>query len=286
MKTYRDIVGDGGSNVVAQVEALEGAIARALSGVRHRLAVGSGKGGVGKSTLTAALGRALRRQGKAVAILDADFNGPCQARLAGLDAAPWIPDESGLALPRSAEGIGIASLGSLLPEARPMEMASVAVGGEHTWRATREFALLAQLLAGVDWGELDVLLFDLPPGAERTRQFAQFLGEGTAFVLVTLPSDLAQSVVARSISALSGSSHRLLGYVENMAGYYCVDCGEVKPLFPRPEAELAIPRLGSIPFDPALATLGSEDAGADDRETHRAIDAVARRILEDLESPP
>ena len=103
MKTYRDIVGDGGSNLVGQIEAQQAAVAEALAGVRHRLAVGSGKGGVGKSTVTAALARALRRQGKAVAILDADFNGPCQARLAGLDAAPWIPGESGLALPRSAE---------------------------------------------------------------------------------------------------------------------------------------------------------------------------------------
>ena len=287
MKTYHDIVGDGGSNVVAQVEASQGAIGEALSGVRHRLAVGSGKGGVGKSTLTLALARALRRQDRAVAILDADFNGPCQARLAGLGAAPWIPADGGLALPRSREGIGVASFGSLLPEAAPMEMASVAEGEEQTWRATREFALLGQLLASVDWGTLDVLLFDLPPGAERTRQYAQFLGEGTAFVLVTIPSDLSRSVVARSISALAGGGHRLLGYVENMAGYCCRDCGEVKPLFPLPDADLDIPRLGAVPFDPALAAVGGDGDSPPDqtRDTTRALDAVARRILDDLESP-
>ncbi len=292
MKTYHDIVGDGGSNVVAQVQAQQRATSEALSGVRHRLAVGSGKGGVGKSTVTAALARALRRVGRSVAILDADFNGPCQAKLAGLNAAPWIPGEGGLVLPRDARGIGVASFGSLLPEARPMELESVAVGEEQTWRATREFALLGQLLASVDWGELDVLLFDLPPGAERTRQYAQFLGEGTAFVLVSIPSDLSRSVVARSISALDGGATSLLGYVENMAGYYCRDCGEVKPLFPAAAdaaaGELPIPCLGRVPFDPALAALGGEPSTgpADESPTDPAIDRTARRILEALETTP
>ena len=287
MKTYHDIVGDGGSNVVAQVEAQQRAIGEALAGVRHRLAVGSGKGGVGKSTVTFALARALSREGQRVAILDADFNGPCQARLAGLDAAPWIPGEGGLELPRNAEGIGVASFGSLLPEARPVELESVAEGEEQTWRATREFALLGQLMASVDWGALDVLLFDLPPGAERTRQYAHFLGAGTAFVLVTIPSELSRSVVARSISAIEESAE-ILGVIENMAGYYCRDCGEVKPLFPAPAAELAAPSLGSIPFDPALAALGDESAEskADEHQSIRAVDDVARRILDRLESPP
>lgn len=290
MKTYHDIVGDGGSNVVAQVQAQQRAIGDALAGVRHRLAVGSGKGGVGKSTVTMALARALKRQGLEVAILDADFNGPCQARLAGLGAAPWVPGERGLAMPRDARGIGIASFGSLLPEARPMELASVAQGDEQTWRATREFALLGQLLASVDWGRLDVLLYDLPPGAERTRQYAQFLGEDTAFVLVTIPSDLSRSVVARSISALEGGSTRVLGYVENMAGYYCHDCGEVKPLFPAgaEAGELPVPKLGSIPFDPVLAALGAEpaDGSPSEHPSDRAVDRAARRIREALEITP
>ncbi len=287
MKTYRDIVGDGGSDVIGQVEALHSAIGSALSGVRHRLAVGSGKGGVGKSTVTMALASALRRRGLAVAILDADFNGPCQAELAGLGAAPWVPGENGLALPRNAEGIGIASFGSLLAESQPFEIDSVADNEEQTWRGMREFALLGQLLSSVDWGTLDVLLFDLPPGAERTRQFAQFLGADTAFVLVSIPSDLARGVVARSIAALEKSATRVLGVVENMAGYYCHDCGEVRPLFPPPSVELsAAPCLGKIPFDSALAALTDKGGEVSDHplETTSAVDSVARLILEALES--
>lgn len=287
MKTYFDILGDGGSQVVAQVEAQQQAIAGALAGVRHRLAVASGKGGVGKSTVTTALARALRREGKRVAILDGDFNGPCQARLTGLETAPWIPGERGLSLPCNSEGIGVLSFGSLLPESRSLEFDSVAQGDEQTWRATREFATLAQLMASVDWGTLDVLLFDLPPGAERTRQFAQFLGPETAFVLVTIPSDMSRGVVARSISALEMSTTRVLGYVENMAGYYCRECGEVRPLFPASKTALSIPCLGAIPFDPELAARSDRgEATPADHPSTLEIAKTARKILESLESPP
>lgn len=283
MKSYHDIQGDGGSDVVAQVERQQAKISDALRGVRHLLAIGSGKGGVGKSTVTMALARALRRQGQAVAILDGDINGPCQARLAGLEASPWIPGAAGLQMPRSREGIGVVSFGSLLAEARSVEFSSVAFGEEHTWRATREFAMLGQLLGGVDWGDLDVLLFDLPPGTERTLQFAHFLGDKAAFVLVTIPSDLSRDVVARSVSALVASERRLLGYVENMAGYFCSDCGEVRPLFPESKTELPIPLLGRLPFDPALAATG----GTDERSpvAKGSIETLASVILDSLDKP-
>lgn len=280
MKTYHEIQGDGGSDVVAQVQQQHAKIREALSGVRHLLAVASGKGGVGKSTVTMALARAFRRQGRSVAILDGDVNGPCQARLAGLEVSPWIPGPGGLQMPRSREGIGVVSFGSLLPEARPLEFSSVVSGEEQTWRATREFAMLGQLLGGVEWGELDVLLFDLPPGTERTLQFAQFLGEGTTFVLVTIPSDLSRDVVARSVSALVGTGQRLLGYVENMAGYYCRDCGEIKPLFPESKTELPIPLLGRLPFEPTMAAAGGDGS---ESTVSGAVETLASDILESLE---
>ena len=283
MKTYHDIVGDGGSNVVAQVESQQQAIQRALSGVRHLVAVGSGKGGVGKSTLTMELARALRQESARVAVLDGDLNGPCQAQLAGLEARPWVPGENGLEMPRSEDGIGVVSVGSLLPSARPLEFESVAEGEEQTWRGTREFAMLAQLLGSVHWGTLDFLLVDLPPGTDRTRQFAHFLGEPTVFVLVTIPSDLSRGVVARSISALEEGHHRLLGYVENMSGYYCRDCGEIRPLFPASDIDLPIPRLGSVPFDPHLASLGPAES-AEPSPARLELGHIAKKILNALDS--
>ena len=259
VKGYFDIAGDSGSGIVAQVEAQHREIAAALAGVRHVVAVASGKGGVGKSTLTMGLAQALRRRGAAVAILDADFNGPSQARLGGLEATPWVPGAGGLALPRRADGLGIVSFGSVLADAAPLDFASAACGDRHTWRAIREFTILGQLLAAVEWGELDVLFFDLPPGAERTVHYAEFLAgpaaTPAAFVLVTIPSDLSRGVVARSITALREAGGWLLGYVENMAGYYCRACGEVRPLFPAAATPLDLPRLGAVPFDPELAAL-------------------------------
>jgi ATP-binding protein involved in chromosome partitioning len=289
MKTYFDIEGDGGSNVIGQVVAHKEAIGRALSGIDHLVAVGSGKGGVGKSTVTMALAQALAARGKKVAILDADFNGPTQAHLAGLGETPWVPGPDGLTLPRRPDGVGVLSLGSLLAPGGELRFVTVSSGEQQTWRGTREFAMLGQMLASVEWGKLDVLLFDLPPGAERTVQYAEFLGDRVAFVLVTVPSELARGVVARSVTALEGvAGVTTLGYVENMAGYYCRDCGEIKPLFPRRAATpLALPCLGEIPFDPELAALCDRGWPADairDLPALTAVDAVAGLLLHRLDT--
>ena len=122
-------------------------------------------------------------------------------------------------------------MGSLIPESEALEFESAAHGESHTWRATREFALLGEILGSFEWGALDLLMFDLPPGAERTVQYADFLGPRTSFLLVTIPSEVARGVVARSVAALSKGPNRVLGYVENMSGYYCRDCNAIKPLF-------------------------------------------------------
>jgi len=256
MRSYHEITGDGGSAVVDQVAARRDRIRENLAGVRFRVAVASGKGGVGKSTLTWQLASALAEAGRPVAVLDADFNGPTQARLAGLRDALLVPGERGLLVPRAPAGPGVVSLGSLVPETESLEFESVAAGDSHTWRATREFTLLGELLGSVEWGRLDVLLIDLPPGAERSFQYAEFLGPETGFVLVSIPSELARGVVSRSVAALRRTPNRLLGYVENMKGYYCEDCGTVRPLFPEPDGgALDLPCLGSVPFDPHLARL-------------------------------
>jgi ATP-binding protein involved in chromosome partitioning len=284
MKSYADIAGDGGSDVVGQVSAQKEAIASALAGVRRRLAVASGKGGVGKSTLTLGLARALARRGRRVAILDADFNGPTQAQIAGLAGRPWVPGPRGLALPRRPDGIGVVSLGSPLAAGAELRFDTVSRGEQHTWRATREFAMLGQLLGAVDWGEQDVLLFDLPPGAERTVQYAEFLGPETELLMVTIPSDVAHGVVARSLAAVAGTGSPVLGYVENMAGYWCAECGAVRPLFPDSTADLGVPRLGRVAFDPRLAALCDRGWPADEEPAMEpggalaAIDAVAARI--------
>ncbi|HWO15859.1 MAG TPA: P-loop NTPase, partial [Solirubrobacterales bacterium] len=210
MKGYHDIAGDGGSRILEQVAEQRTRITDGLAAVRHLVAIGSGKGGVGKSTLTLQLAGALRARGLRVAILDADFNGPSQARMAGVQEAVFVPGGHKVALPRTLDGIGVFSMGSVIPESESLEFESAAHGESHTWRATREFALLGEILGAFEWGELDLLLFDLPPGAERTVQYADFLEPRTSFLLVTIPSAVARGVVARSVAALSKGPHRLL----------------------------------------------------------------------------
>ena len=265
MKGYHDIVGDGGSRILEQVAEQRARISEGLAGVRHLVAVGSGKGGVGKSTLTLHLAGALRARGLRIAILDADFNGPSQARMAGVQGALFVPGSHKVALPRTSNGIAVFSMGSLIPESEALEFESAAHGESHTWRATREFALLGEILGSFEWGALDLLMFDLPPGAERTVQYADFLGPRTSFLLVTIPSEVARGVVARSVAALSKGPNRILGYVENMSGYYCRDCNAIKPLFVSPE-----------PVDGAGQAIGPGDPLPRDRPLRSRAGAALR----------
>jgi len=289
MKGYHDIVGDGGSGVLAQVIEQRAQITDGLAGVRHIVAIGSGKGGVGKSTVTLLLAQALHARGQQVAIVDADFNGPSQARMAGVDGSLLVPGRHKVTLPRTKSGVGVFSMGTLLPESSALEFESASQGESHTWRATREFSLLGEILRSVDWGTLDVLLFDLPPGAERTVQYAEFLGPRASFVLVTIPSGVARGVVARSVTALSTRSTRLLGYIENMSGYYCRDCDAVKPLFEGDTSSaMTIPCLGTLPFDPDVAR--ACDRGAAPSElpagtpVGQALTDIAQKLVDVLES--
>jgi ATP-binding protein involved in chromosome partitioning len=289
MRTYSQIEGDGGSDVAEQIADLEAAIARRMAGIRHVVAVGSGKGGVGKSTLTRQLGAVLAAEGKRVGILDADMNGPSQALLGGVRDVPPLPGEEGLLVPVSRDGLKILSVGSLLAEGEALSWPSASPRHSHVWRATRELAKLAELLAAVHWGPLDMLLVDLPPGPERTAQFADFLGPQAAVLLVSIPSALARGVVARSVSALAALPNRLLGHVENMSGY--AGCGTVRPLFPESSeaAELALPCLGRVPFDPQLAVLSDEGRAitevAEAGPVAAALAEVARNLIHALEVP-
>jgi ATP-binding protein involved in chromosome partitioning len=293
VRSYSQISGDGGSRVAEQIADLEAAIARRLGLVRHRVAIGSGKGGVGKSTLTRQLAAVLAATGRRVGILDADLNGPSQALLGGLGATPPLPGPEGLIVPRSRDGVRILSAGSLIAEGAALAFPEGGAGHAHVWRATREFASFAHLLATAEWGSLDVLFVDLPPGPERTAQFADFLGPATDMVLVTVPSALARGVVSRSVDALRALPNRQLGYIENMSGYACASCGTVRALFPEePESRpLGLDCLGRIPFDPELARLSDRGMaltqaareGEPERPALAALRALAGEIDRRLE---
>ena len=143
----------------------------------------------------------------------------------------FVPGQKKMALPRTVNGISVFSMGSLIPESEALEFESAA-HGELAYLARYEGVRSAwQILGSCEWGSLDLLMFDLPPGADRTVQYRQILGPRTSFVLVTIPSEVSRGVVARSVAALSKGPNRVLGYVENMSGYYCRECNAIKPLF-------------------------------------------------------
>jgi ATP-binding protein involved in chromosome partitioning len=295
MKRYRDITGDGGSNIIGQVEAQQDRLRQRLQRVRRVVAVVSGKGGVGKSSVTANVAAAFALSGAAVGVLDADLNGPSIAKMLGIRGQALTIGADGVEPPRSALGVKAMSMDLLLPgDATPLTWAAPTQAESHTWRGTMEANALREFLADTAWGDLDLLILDLPPGTDRLVTVAGLLPALHGTVLVTIPSEVSHLIVKKSITVARQTGAPLLGLVENMAGYACPDCGAVNPLFPGPGGaalteEFGIPFLGSVPFDPRLAAAadGGQAFVAVESETPtaRALVEVAAAIRAALEPP-
>lgn len=265
MKRYRDIVGDAGSDVIGQITEQQARLRERLSTVSHSVGVMSGKGGVGKSCLTVNLAAALSHAEKRVGVLDADLNGPSIAKMLGIrEQLPQL-GEDGMGPIIGPAGIRAVSLDLFLPsDETPVTWEAPTQREAYVWRGTMEMAALRQLLADTAWGELDVLLIDLPPGTDRIANLGALLPDLEAAVMVTIPAQVSQLVVKRSFSlAREHFTRARLGLVENMRGYLCPGCGTLGPLFPDGQVE-ALAReqgaeyLGAIPFDPRIPAASDE----------------------------
>jgi len=284
MKKYKDIAGDGGSNIVAQVEAQQARLRERLATVRAVVAIVSGKGGVGKSSLTANLACCLAQGGLRVGVLDADLNGPTMAKMLGVRGQRLVLASGGVEPPRTDLGVKVMSMDLLLPsDAAPLEWIAVTQAEAHTWRGSMEASALREFFTDTNWGELDLLLLDLPPGTDRLVTVASLVERLTGAVVVTIPSDVSHLVVRKSITVASQVKVPVLGLVENMAG-----------LFPGPDAALlardaGIPLLGRVPFDPALAAAADRGepfvAVAPESAAARALVAVAAEIQARITTP-
>jgi ATP-binding protein involved in chromosome partitioning len=247
-KRYKDIRGDGGSNIAAQVSEQHARLRARLAEVRAVVAVVSGKGGVGKSSLTANLAACWALDGRRVGVLDADLNGPTMATMLGVRGRRLVVGAAGVTPPEGALGIRVMSMDLLLPsDDAPLVWEAPTQAESHTWRGAMEANALREFLADTAWGALDILLLDLPPGTDRLVTVASILPVLSGTIVVTIPSDVSHLVVRKSITIAAQAKAPVLGLVENMSG-----------LFPGPSgAELAraagIPFLGAVPFDPALA---------------------------------
>ncbi|MEM7422285.1 MAG: Mrp/NBP35 family ATP-binding protein [Pseudomonadota bacterium] len=224
-----------------------------IPGVDNIIAIASGKGGVGKSTVSANLAVALAGAGKRVGLLDADVYGPSQPRMMGISGRPSSPDGK-IIMPLRNHGVTCMSIGFMVPE-----------GEAVIWRGPMLMGALQQLLGQVQWGRLDVLLIDLPPGTGDVQLTLSQKAEVTGAVIVSTPQDIALLDARKALDMFRKTDTTVLGLVENMSTHICSNCGHEEHIFghggARAEAERnGLPFLGEIPLDLSIREAG--DSGA------------------------
>jgi ATP-binding protein involved in chromosome partitioning len=289
-RTYHEVEGTGQGDVPEQVEGQLERLARRLRDIDAVWLVASGKGGVGKSALTANLAAALAAGGLRVGALDADLNGPSLARMLDADRASLAVHDDAVDPARGVAGVRVMSTDLLLgAEDAPLRWREPDAFG-FVWQSALETGALREFLADIRWGRLDVLLLDLPPGTDKLMRTFQLLPDPAGVILVTTPSRAARAVVGRSVRLVEEHGVRRLGLVANMTAHRCRSCGAVQPLFEADGARLLAESSGAelwaeVPFDPALALEtdeGRPPALAGDSEAARAIRALAERVTAEV----
>jgi ATP-binding protein involved in chromosome partitioning len=240
--------------------------------VKNVIAVGSGKGGVGKSTVAANLALALRNSGAAVGLVDADVYGPNLPTMMGASGTPY--GENNKIIPLEAHGIKIMSIGFLLPSDKPV-----------IWRGPMIAGTLKQFLYDVAWGELDYLVVDLPPGTGDAPLTLTQSIPITGALLVTTPQDVAVEDVTKAASMFTTLSVQLLGVIENMSYFLCPHCGERTDIFDhgggaRLAEKLSIPFMGEVPLDPRLRVGGGVGVPLMAAEPESELGQVFNKVAE------
>lgn len=262
-RTYHEVEHATGSELLEQVGEQRARLARRLAGVGAVVAVASGKGGVGKSVITANLAVALAARGLEVGVVDADLNGPSLARMLGVRGASLDDRDGGIEPPRGAGGVRVVSM-ELLQERDDAPLRWKDPGQDtFLWQSSMETTALREFLADVAWEGTDCLLVDVPPGTDKIGRLLELVPSLPRAILVTTPAEVSRAVVARSVRLVHEAGVPC-ALVANMDGYLCPDCGRIRPLFPGDGArelsrESGIPIWAEIPFDPRLGA--ATDAG-------------------------
>ncbi len=289
MKSYEDLPSDGGSNIMDQVVDQREKLRVRLDQIKHKVCLMSGKGGVGKSSITANMAGCLALRGHKVGILDADLNGPSIGKLLGVSNQEKLEiGPEGVQPGQGAMGIKLMSMDMLLPSADSPVMWTEGEDATAIWISTMECTALQELLKDTIWGELDYLLIDMPPGSDRIDNIRDLIPELDGVVEITIPSAISQHIVSKSITKNSQLGVSIIGLVENMATYVCPHCNEEGQLFEGEDVEKLskdkqIPLLGRIPFDTRMSRqtgsgkLFIEEHG--DSVTGQAIAQVVDNIL-------
>jgi ATP-binding protein involved in chromosome partitioning len=253
--------------------------AEILPDVRWKIAVASGKGGVGKSTVAANLALALERVGRRVGLMDSDIYGPSQQMMMGIDEKPFV-NESNQIVPIQRYGVKVMSLGFLMDVDQPV-----------IWRGPMVMKAVEQFLQDVAWGTLDFLVIDLPPGTGDAQLTLTQKIHLSGAVIVTTPQDVSLIDARKGLAMFQKVNVPVLGIVENMSYYVCPKCGNREEIFKhgggaRTAKQLGVPFLGEIPLDPKVAIGGdagkpivTSEPGSKVTEAYLSIaDAVVRAV--------
>ena len=248
-----------------------------LTQIRVKIAVASGKGGVGKSTVAVHLALALVKQGLKVGLLDLDIYGPSLPMMLGLDDRPHM-NEANKIIPLEKFGLRLMSIGFMIDQDTPM-----------VWRGPMVHQAAEQFMRDVDWGELDVLIVDLPPGTGDAQMTLSQRAELSGAVIVSTPQDLALIDARKGVRMFQMMGVPIMGIIENMSTFVCPHCGTVTPIFGEGGAEqtakeMSVPILGRIPILPMLREIS--DAGTplegfeESPEVREVFENVSKAVME------
>ena len=252
--------------------------------VKHVILVLSGKGGVGKSTVSTNLASALAAHGRKVGLLDLDIHGPNIPKMLGIEDQRPAVLENHMEPVRVTGNLAVMSMAFLLPD----------TSSPVIWRGPMKMAVIGQFLDDVNWGALDYLIVDLPPGTgDEALSIVQLAPNVQGAVIVTTPQDVAVLDAVKAVKFIEKLELPVIGIIENMSGMICPHCGDTIDIFGRgggekAARELGVPYLGVIPLDPGMAKAGDEGRPYvlrhADTPTWKAVDAVMENLVKRVES--
>jgi len=248
--------------------------------IEHKIAFFSGKGGVGKSFVTANIASTLaQNEGVKVSVFDSDFHGPTMPKMLGVEERGFEIVGNTIRPPKSSQGISVVSIAFLLQSRQDAVI----------WRGPIKMGAMEQLLANVEWSGTDFLLFDLPPGTgDEALNVVHLLPKLDGFVVVTIPTAVSEASVAKSVTFARKVNAKVLGVIENMSGFHCPKCGEQYEVFPGDAGEqiskaMEVPLLGRIPLDHRVSK--TSDMGVPvvleypESPASKTLREITRRIL-------
>ncbi|MFW9930501.1 MAG: Mrp/NBP35 family ATP-binding protein [Candidatus Thorarchaeota archaeon] len=258
-------------------------LAEKLMKIKHKIVIMSGKGGVGKSTISANLAISLASRNRKVGILDSDIHGPCIPSLLGVkNKRPEVSNNK--IVPVSGPfNLKVVSIDFFLPD----------LSSPVIWRGPLKMRAIKQFLSDVEWETLDYLIVDLPPGTgDEPLSIMQLINDLDGIIMVTVPTDISQHVVRKAINMVKQFNIPIIGIIENMSGFFCPKCHEIYNILGAGGGEslaeeYKIPFLGKIPIDPLIAK--SSDSGKsfllenEDNICSKAFDLIINKIIEIVE---